>query len=114
MKEHITVEQLRETDLVKLSKIIKNESFDRFLMRLCLQSVPLQIKAYERMAKIITIGKLIEILEAESTSLNIQNYYNQELTWEIVVGYGMGGIEYFNKELVDALWEAVKEMLKGE
>ncbi len=45
--------------------------------------------------------------------LNIQNYYNQELTWEIVVGYGMGGIEYFNRELVDALWEAVKEMLKG-
>ncbi len=109
MKNHISIEQLVEVDLVKLSKIIKNELFDRFLTRLCHQSVPLQIKAYERMAKIITIGKLIEILEDP-------HIYKSKGRW--LVEFNHNGCDYEIQEneieLVDALWEAVREMLKGE
>ena len=59
----------------------------------------------------ITIGKMIEILEKETTSIDINRSFTSEEIWTLIIGFGMGGVEFFEKELCDALWKAVKEVL---
>ena len=91
MKQHITIEQLEKSGLTsKLRDILKDEYFggDNHL--------------HEK----ITIGKMIEIL-LKFSKVDI----NQECDYWVTY---IGSLAFFELELVDSLWEAVKEVLDEE
>jgi len=103
MKQHITVEQFKELP-VKIRKKLVGHS----------ETGNLQFELWEKRESHylqLTIGKMIEILEKETTSIDINRSFTSEEIWTLIIGFGMGGVEFFEKELCDALWKAVKEVL---
>jgi len=121
MKQCIISEQLKEVDVKILEDIFKkhyhydgieNEQFwieGRYIHTENLKC------AFGNFASALTIGKMIEILRNKHTLVSI---YSDESDngdygwWCVDCGEILGDLnEYKSKELVDALWEAVKEAL---
>lgn len=87
MKQHINEEQLKEVNLEKIHKLIRGS-----------------IERHPFKAKEITIGKMIEIL---SNYKQIEIYQGGK--WWVMTTDRK--IKTSGSELVDALWEAVKEVI---
>jgi len=125
MKQHITVEQLKELNLQQLEKYFKIEyNYDgieqekfwvegRYIYTENLKC------AYGNFATTFTIGKMIELLEnnedvlfvsIETPTKNVSNYL-------VGVFYkfktNKDDSDFISTELCDALWQAVKEVLNG-
>jgi len=87
MKQHISITQLSDMPMDAYNKLV----------------VWTKKKDYSPQ---LTIGQMIEFLENE-VNFNL-DYSSLDNTW----GVRLGEKEVGNKELCDALWEAVKEVLR--
>ena len=107
MKQHITVEQLHEAhpmDTLNLAVMLEiscrdyqnDEGLDKMI------------------ADRMTIGKMIEILESALPTLRIDKRLKTGMMgsnrYDV---FQQGAGTYYADNLCDALWEAVKEVLKG-
>jgi len=92
MKQYITVEQLEE---------LTNKQYNSIFGTLG------DAVTMGDMSRAINIGKMIEILDDKISHIGPMNEFR------CVDVYDDDGVavEYFEKELCDALWEAVKEVL---
>ncbi|MFW5890759.1 MAG: hypothetical protein ACOCUI_00915 [bacterium] len=101
MKQYITVEKLSKLSHKELEKATEifgsNDDWECDYLFLC------------RLAKKITIGKMIEILQNDKRQLRM----NQSLEgyWRVELDY-INGHSFYQKELCDALWEAIKYMFR--
>lgn len=111
MKQHITVEQLKEldNDKAKMGKLI-NPLLEE------MDFLPLGEK-YEYFADKITIGKIIEILDSALIEKHvlINKPLKQNGKWLVnLVSEDIDHAnckKFYSYELCDALWDAVKETL---
>jgi hypothetical protein len=123
MKQHITVEQLFELQDYTLAEVMDEEFQNAVRDINCnpYMSDTEKDNLIEVLAEQVTIGKMIEIL---SSKYDVVDYSDNR---EFGMGYTVSCItfdsydwcddehrEYIANELCDALWEAVKEVLKGE
>jgi len=98
MKQHITIKQLDE--LSDIEKVSLRYSLTR--------GTKWQEYIWDDIVKMLTIGKMIEML---SVNFNIESLF-LDTDVNIVTLYGGNGATHFEEEaLVDALWEAIKEIL---
>jgi hypothetical protein len=117
MKQHITVEQLFEVDDYKLAKMM-DEKFQNAVRDIHCNPY-MTDKEKENLLEIlseqVTIGKMIEILEPNISIypvLTEEEGKTRVIWWEVRY-YVKNDLKEFRKvELYDALWEAVKEVLK--
>jgi hypothetical protein len=123
MKQHITVNQMKEVKYKELAKYMSLH-FTHLLEAVCYYGAdrPLGRDKLSEMSRMITIGKMIEIIDKKTEHhfiidaclLKGNNYKN------LGEGYGVSlRGKYHNKnfnykELCDALWEAVKYLLNNE
>ncbi|MDK2917281.1 MAG: hypothetical protein PWQ37_14 [Candidatus Petromonas sp.] len=122
MKQHITVEQLFELQDYKLAEVM-DEEFQNAVRNLnCnpYMSDTEKDNLIEVLAEQVTIGKMIEILYNHTWQVTIgkmiEILYNHTCdiviesagcNWYVDINTGI----YKSRELCDALWEAVKEVL---
>jgi hypothetical protein len=120
MKQHINVEQMKEVKDKELAKYM-DLHFTHLLEAVCYYGAekPIGRSKLNEMAEMITIGKMIEIIEEKTEHMFIidacllkgNNYEN------LGKGYGVSlRGKYKNKNfnythLCDALWEATKFVL---
>ena len=98
MKEFINIEQLNEISEEKLNKIIEKED------------TALTKHAKEEVCKrLFNICKMIEILDKRLENFYYDNHNNYYVVELYDVGYW-----WDNKEPIDALWEAIKHVLREE
>jgi hypothetical protein len=101
MKQHVTPKQLSEISIEKCCTIFETYEGRKDF--------------YKYNAKKMTIGKMIELLDTNATDVVVCHEETDSLhntyVWYVSFCQGMGGPEFFNKELCDALWEAVKEVI---
>jgi len=127
MKKNISVKQLMEVD----SSIMK-PYFDEWVVAMAFDDVcnhGLKHPDYKMLmgilSKHITIGKMIEILDNKWTKEEIFISRLEDFQWSVCFGLENYGLEYYEEigdydficdkdELVDALWEAVKYILKED
>ena len=100
MKQHITYEQIQEID----AKIV----FDLFGFHRDANTECDSIIKENRIHPSVTIGKMIEILNNEGNLIIIKI----ENEWTASLVTYLNSFDYDSDELCDALWEAVKEVLK--
>ena len=109
MKQHITVEQIKELsneDYNKLNKYRKEHLFIHHGERV-----------EDALARYFNIGKMIEILhKKDGTRFDFLEYMSGIEEFEVKIAVfiedkGWAGKYFSDKELCDALWEAVKEVL---
>jgi hypothetical protein len=106
MKQHITVEQLFELQDYKLAEVM-DEEFQNAVRNLnCnpYMSDTEKDNLIEVLAEQVTIGKMIEILYNHTCDIVIES---AGCNWYVDINTGI----YKSRELCDALWEAVKEVL---
>ena len=109
MRQHITVEQMKGVKDKVLAKYM-DLRFTHLLEAVCYYSDDIiKVNRYlKEMSKMVTIGKMIEIIYKYDCDVEIQSAGKQ---WYVGVA---GHIETQAIELVDALWEAVKIVLEEE
>ena len=100
MKQHITEEQLGE-----LSEKGMEKWFD-FLWNTVLKKDTFRGTTNSEIIELTTIGQMIEFLDENEIW-----FQKDEKSWDVWVQY-QGA--YTKKELCDALWEAVKEVLNDK
>ena len=107
MRQHITVEQMKGVKDKVLAKYM-DLRFTHLLEAVCYYSDDIiKVNRYlKEMSKMVTIGKMIEIIYKYDCDLEIVSAGKQ---WYIGVA---GHINTESEELVDALWEAVKIILE--
>ena len=71
-------------------------------------------KPFNMAVPLLSIGQCIEILESHDRCINITNAvfgveYDNKFTWEVRLRH-LDTLDY-QPELIDALWQAVKEIL---
>jgi len=121
MKQHITVKQLEELsdkDVCKLNTLLRHEwdltkqEFEKYNWE----------KVLEETAKYCNIGKMIDILDEKCYDYTIYKYWNSKDV-PVVESYDTLMIQksknyykigFDDKELCDALWEAVKMFVHDE
>ncbi len=130
MKQHITelqIKELNEEQLLSLIKIMYNANPINFKVEHDIISYNRKGGATNRyyvhglnlLSRKLTIGKMIEILDNETDDLEIIRDHQRDLEQNIYKCYWIdvikeeGGCKrsFEEKELCDALWEAVKEIL---
>ena len=95
MKQHITVEQLQELSYkqaIKLDKIIISTSYEGGIYNDGIDGMFLPL---------LSIGQMVEFLVGKQRNLCIRFLLNENDCLD-------------TKNLCDALWEAVKEVLEGK
>ena len=102
MKQHITLEELREVDSSLIAEKLVKTGFVKVEDNEWIKS--------DKAAKQLNIGKMIEILRSKSHSIMIETDSDLGVEWWNVVDYDTGKFLQ-SKELCDALWEAVKYVL---
>lgn len=104
MKQHITVEQVKELRQEVIAKI--GESlYSAMYFYSKLEHEP----RWDFAANLLTIGKMIEILDVKSNYVSMQTVLDNADTDCWIVEFN--DFEWQRKELCDALWEAVKYVL---
>ena len=122
MKQHITSKQLKELNFEEIDVLIH-------MTKTKLISIPNNKKKWEEalntnrklteyhsFIKELNIGKLIEILRNNVVIMEIKNDYGNENDipyewWIVEYNYRGNKIKHISKKLIDALWEAVKNMI---
>jgi len=108
MRQNITLEQLKE---------IKSEMLVPLIKQGVLSKKGHHLIMLPYMAKQLTIGKMIEILDSITDDIEIMSDYQRDEKQDkykcFWVEFENEGIKRFfiEKELCDALWQAVKEVL---
>lgn len=119
MKQHITLEQLKEINILNINKVTKSEEIKSIIKNIKYfekserENYPYKYNnvcqyLWDRLAGKITIGKMIEILYKYDCDIQIISAGKQ---WYIEVA---AHIRRDSEELADALWEAVKYVLEVE
>jgi len=122
MKQHITVEQLKEVNEHVFAKAFgtEEEVNDLYNPYYSQHTVDNLVR---RLSQDVTIGKMIEVLDSLWTKDEIFISRLEDFKWEILFDlenctedmYYDYGFTWQGDELVDGLWEAVKYVLsKGE
>jgi len=114
MKQHITVEQMKEIEDKTLAKYMPLE-FTHSLEAVCYYGAESAtgIIGLNKMAEMITIGKMIEILKSKGVNWFEVGYPEIKETREKKVFIKITKDLYFwGDNLCDALWEAVKYVLE--
>ncbi len=133
MKQHITVEQLNEYNKdcwtgQQIKKVFETKSLDEYLHQReseWLMSNRMvnwdrwdQIAGdwEEKTSKVITIGKLIEVLHNSNNKCYISIDYILRSEWAGESDWHVNTYDkiFIKEELCDALWEAVKYVLEEE
>lgn len=120
MKQNINVEQLEELtveQLKKLYKIIPNPSLWRIAYRKD-YNLKIDVHDYIEAVHSITIGRILEALinnipksECIEDSLDIECDRATGISFVEYRKNNLEFVEYKDKELCDALWDAVKDIL---
>ena len=118
MKQHITVEQARELNKEQFNKLYDwaENKYPEFFPH----GVIMMLESSEKsLSRCIDIGRMIEFLDEKDFFHKINRYQNiGKVGLEIgdnkfVENWNVDGKKSFQKkELCDALWEAVKEVLE--
>ena len=108
MKQHITREELNA-----FLEVVNRENYNKDRYRKLYRHTCPNPVIHEN----LTIGKMIEILNNTCSNINIApDWYDKDNGWEVKVDIAIGKNEgklkgTSEKELCDALWEAVKEVI---
>lgn len=112
MKQHITKKQLNELDRKEKEKLLD------WLLNKNYFFIATNIPAYQKKSAMVehldfvgynlSIGQMIEFLY--ENKIPVIRINSNPVSWYV----RYGGSQYNNAELVDALWEAVKEVLRDE
>ena len=110
MKQHITLEQLNEFYINELAEKINDDYFselvDSFMKA---ENARRENLLIEKLIGYFDIGKMIEIIERKDKRY-IQLSRDYKTDYEVSIR--RIGKRFTAKELVDALWEAVKYVLE--
>lgn len=120
MKQHITVEQIRSLPDEKLKKLFYTHFKDCIGERVWIEGKYIHCDSLYvsigNFSSYMKIGKMIEILEQNCEEIEIYNDYdancdNQVKWWTVEYSLLDTIAEKLMKELCDALFEAIKEIL---
>jgi len=110
MKQHITVEQLKEIDATKLDRWMKSVKYTQYMKDIYnSNNKTYLITMYGLAAKKVTIGKMIEILRANKIIKTSTEFEVSNETWYLIES---GGNTFEGQGLCDALFEALKYILE--
>ena len=119
MKQHITRSDLVKADMVKLEKLLEGKErsvYNNLLKYLrVFESKDNKIEILEAMARIFTIGKMIEILQNElDWNMCFYTYerYEDEVGFKFEGTHEFDDIQTEGDTLCDALWEAILIVVK--
>ena len=115
MKQHITIEQVSELtqkEILKLSMKYYQKWYSTLTDGQKRGLITNRIDLIYVLSESTTIGKMIEILEGFGSP--IIQYIDTKGVWNMLMLYADGEFEVDieKNELADALWEAVKYVLK--
>jgi hypothetical protein len=122
MKKHITVNQMKEISDKELAKYM-DLHFTHLLEAVCYYGAdrPLGRDKLSEMSRMITIGKMIEIIKdngydfIEMYAQNIEEESDVKHKEYIAISSGeLYPAEFFEETICDALWEAVKYVLEED
>jgi hypothetical protein len=121
MKQHITIEQLKELNIIQLNDLVITLKMKKYWYKAKMRTLQYNKVILQEIANTCTIGKMIEILIENIPKTNcIEDSIDIEcdrVTKTFLVEYRTSNFtfaDFENKELCDALWEAVKSILKKE
>jgi len=111
MKQHITVNQMKEISDKELAKYM-GLHFTHLLEAVCYYGAdkPLGRGKLSEMSEMVTIGKMIEII-SKKNQIVIETDTSPDNEWIVyIIGDGMFTPQ---KELVDILWSATKFVINN-
>jgi len=110
MKQHITTQQLAELNeeqKEKLKEWVSETYIKPILVEDSKRGVFVSRDWSNYVPTLLSIGQMIEFLDEKRTGDDLLfPWWNQFFTWDY------GGVDGYEGEFTDVLWEAVKEVLK--